>query len=757
MMVNQVYEAANDSFGLTGRHRVLWINPKSDEAVTIAIPVLSGKRAPTYVGGPKVRSASGLQAAVQSGDLVPVTQKMTGIFAMSDAEIEARYGRKKNGVCKQIAIRDKFFTAIEPLLKEIRSDRDAFFADGTWKRRICEAANNSNQGRNQFYTAIHKHLAFGAGKNSQLPFLFRCGGRGKTRKQLRRLGRPSALVRCGLADPIDHGLSCEDKEKLAWGYRVFKTDKMSVTEAFRMTSAIYWSCGTKIVDGEELPILLPSTQRPTLAQFERWGPAGLDNEQAWQTLLGRGEFDSNFRALYGTAMDGINGIGQVGLPDATSIDLNLVSMASRLDPIGSATRLIIHDAWSSMICGLHCGLEAPSQEVALLAVLSAATSKVDLCKRYGVEISENDIPAVFFAKFLVDNGEFRTEDIIRILSALDSGMELVRVGQGELKGTSESGHRVMHKLTGHKLDGTTKGKQKKRGEDAPALHGCWRFHEYMRLLLKAIVYHNCEQRVEAFMNAHPYGTAMKADGVPPIRKAIFEWGLKHGLVHSPACNEDALRATLLPSMRALVKENGVFLIRPDVGRRKDLVNGHRFVGPRVTELKWMERARRSGTFEIKVKVDPNELTSIWFADDHGFHELFNQGNDLLLVQKGTLFDSLAIQDNDVIDRGLDRDRDDQAHSDFVVSREVTNEHLKREKQAEIAAQAKKPSKRRLTKKVKEHRDAERQRMAAHSNGGAAPDEQNHDEPGADTQVLGLEQTNTSDDWMSTILERHRDQ
>lgn len=751
MIINQVYEARSPSFDMTGRHRVLWLDDENDEVLTIEIPNVSGKRTPKYVKSPKLRVLSDLSVAVDSGDLIPVHQRMTGIFAMSDKNIERRYPRKTKGKCKALAIRDKHYAEIRLLAEKVRDDRDGFFSDGNWRDELRAEAKKTQLGTNLFYTAFNKYLAFGVGRNALLPFYFRSGGRGKTRNQKRRLGNKSAAIRCGLVDENSEGLSDDDKDKLAWGYRVFKTDLMSVKEAYRMTCAVYWSSGTKIENGEELPLLLPSSARPTLAQFDRWGPKGEGNKDAWLTLLSDGEFDSNYRALLGSSMDGVHGIGQFGLADGTSADVHLVSLISRLLPIGCAKRLFIHEAWSSVIAGFDVGLNAPSQQTAMLAVLSAATSKVELCHRYGLDIEENDIPAIFFAKYLVDNGEFRTKEMIATLGRLGSGMELARVGRGDLKSVSESGHKSIHKLTAHKMFGTTKGRQRKRGEAAPALNACWTFHEFMRLILKAIIYYNCEQRVEAFMNAHPYGTAMKADGVPPIRKAIYEWGLKKGLLHCPAFDEDALRAALLPTMRALVKGNGVFLIRPDVGRRKDLVQSHRFVGPRIMALEWMEKARRSGTFEIEVKVDPNDLAKIWMADDHGFHELANVCNDVLLVQQGSLHDTLAIQDNGVIERSLDQQRDDQAHSDFVVSREVSNEHYLRLKKSEIAAAPGRVSKKQLTSDIEFNRELEKDLISTDKNRKRSPVQRQV--PSQEDNDAGVDDNG---DWMAEILEAHRE-
>lgn len=753
MKVNDVYEGTNGGYALQGMHRTLWANDDIDLVVTIAIPPLADGARAHYFRAPKYRSATALRTAIRSGDLRPTTLTLPGLFLMSDAQIAERYPPRRGRLSAPLQTRDRYFKALAPVIDSLQSDRRAFFENHLMVRSIWEAVDTSKYNPNQIYGAVHRYLALGIGKNGLLPFRYACGGRGKERRQTRRLGNTTLAFKRGLTAAKGYVLTAEDKEHLGWCWAVFMDGKRSVEDAYALAMGIYWSRGTKRVHGQEQPLLLPEEQRPTLPQFRRWGPRGLDNKAAWETLLSPTEWESNYRARTGTVLDGVNAIGQIAQCDATSCDQQLVTGASRLKPIGSAVRLVIHDTLSSMACGFHVGLEAPSEQVALLAVLSGATSKVELCRRYGVEIEEDDMPPVFFAKYLVDNGEFRTKHVIDVLTGLDSGMELTRVHRGDLKGLSESAHRSLHKLTSHKLSGTTRGRQRKRGEDAPALEACWRFHEYMRLFLMAVKYYNCQQRVEKFFNNHPFSSAMKRDGVPPVRKAIYQWCVRQGLVASPPSHLDALRAALLPEMKAVVRETGVHLVRPDHGDRNDLVQGHRYLGPRATQLKWLERARRSGHFMINVRANPNHLDRIWYIDELGLHELINVGNDAVFVQTATLVDSLTMQDQDVENRALSRQNAQQAHADLVIARSVADDAYRREKEAEIKARKKKPTKKALTANVRENRADEAARLTGPAERAQAPPTPADKAPSSPnpSQTPGNE-----GDWLDDILDGHRD-
>ena len=756
MKVNDIYEVTNDNYCLTGRHRILWVNKAEDLVVTIAVPDFLNGKLPYYFAGPKARSLLALQAAISSGDLRPTSVRLRGVFAMTDKKIAERYPGTGDKLSAPLRARDESFKVIEPALTALKDDRQEFFEDNGLREAVLKAERANGDGKNKIYNYLHRYLSLGIGKNALLPFRDRCGAPGKERKSKNSLGNTSEAFKAGLTSHKNYVWQDGDKEKLALCWSLFLDGKNSVEDAYELAMGVYWSDGTRIRNGEELPVLLPASQRPSLAQFRRWGSAGEGNKDAWELMLGYREWESNYRGLYGSEFDGINAVGQIARSDSTSCDNQLVTQTSRLLPIGSAKRLTILEGLTGVIPGIHVGLDAPSEEIALLAVLNAATSNVAMARDYGVELDEDDMPPIFFAKYLVDNGEFRTGRTIDVLTGLGSGLDLTPSYRGDPKGSGESVHHSLQKSLDHKITGTTKGRQRKRGEPKPALLACWTFPEYMRLLLIAVRYHNCEQRVEAFMNRHPYCSRMKRAGVPPIRKAIYQWCVSEGLIASPSYDTNVLRAALLPTMRAVVHHNGVFLLRHDRGDRKDIVASHRFVGPIVEANDWLAKARRTDTFEIDVHVHPNHLKSIWYADRHGLHELINASNDLAFVRTGTLHDSLALQNEDTIDRRLSRDETDQAKADVVIARTVQDDANRRQKQAEIAALPKKPTKKQLTSDVRANRETEREALA-----GATARELPIDSTDSSAPRLAVEQSDGAEtrtpDWLDQILEEHRNE
>ena len=747
-MIGSLYRVVDGSPEFEGMHRVLWINAQTDAAFTIAVPSLIPSPTNLYFRGPVRRSLGGLRASLAAGDLKPAELQLPGLLLMSDEQISARYPRKANSKTDPLEVRDRYATALKPLLASMERDRYTFFEAGGIAKEIREVEAKGDLRRNQVYSALHRYLALGIGTNGLLPLRYNCGAPGKEREQKNALGNTTAAYKAGLTEDAGFALGSDDKRNLANGWSAFMNGKNSKDDAYNLTMAVYYSEGTHIKDGTELPVLLPSNQRPSFSQFRRWGPKGLGNKEAWETFLRPYEKDSNYRALRGTVLDSVSAVGQLAMCDATPADKHLVSGASRLKPIGSATQLIVQDVYSSMISGIYLGLDAPSGQIALLTVLYSATDNTEECRKYGIEIGCDDIPPIFHSTYLIDNGEFRTKDVIKTLGGLGTSLEYTASYHGDLKGQVESTHRSLNKLEGHKTDGTTRGRPCQRGETAPALKATFRFTEAMRLRLQAVVYYNTEMRVEDFFNRHPLASAMRRDGVPPIRKAIYQWCVQNGYVESPPCNVDKLRAALLPEFDAMVRENGVFLTRPDRGRKVELLYPHRFLGPRATDLNWLEQARRFGTFSIKVRVDPNSLERLWYIDDFGIHELTNVASDIDFVRTATIADSLAIQDEDTENRKLSRSTFEQARTDFVATRSIADDKYRREKQAEIDAQEKPPTKASQTKHFRENREREKERLANESRTDKRPP------PQAD-EVETSRIKESSSDWFDSILAEHR--
>jgi putative transposase len=722
LKVNDVLRSISPDAPFVGLHRVLWIWTDVEDigrVMTVEIPCrVDGEPSPRYFKAPVKRSLPDVLIALDQSELVISKLTLPPIAYLPDESIRKIYSQRTTPTKRRLRTdsaslqkRDRQWALVEPIMRYIQDHPADAFETEVLAAMICDRISKTRCRRADINDALHRLLALGCGKNALLSSHQRCGGRGKSRapKNCTRLGRKNAAFVAGEVESPGIHLSLDDKQKLAMGWNRFLRQGKSVKAAYSLTCGAWWSEGVKLVDGEEVPILLPAKQRPTEAQFRFWGPRDAEGKSAFELLLAPNAWEKKYRPKLGSSFSGLTSIGQMGLMDATSNDVNLVSMVSRLKALGPANRLFLHEGLSDAICGVNCSLDAPSERTALLTILNAATDKVEFCKRFGVTITPDQFPTMFFGKIRVDNGELRTKGAIDAMSAVGSAIEFVERHRPERKGRNEAGHRSIHKLLDHRLDGTTRGRQRQRGEDHSAIAACWTWFEYMCELLRAIVYYNCHLDASALMREHPFHSEMARDSVPPNRAAIHAWCIKNNRIAIPPFEVDLLRAHLLPSIQAVVRQNGVFLLRPDRGDKPEIVWGARFSGQRMIELGWHKGTLK--TRYIDVKYDPDNLNKVWFLDALGMHCLKNLSDDTLRHQQ-TLADLLAMTDQEHLQELKRQDEDDQARSDFISHREHVNSRSRRAKNGEIKAANRKISKTEIKSNMGLNRQQESMRIDA---------------------------------------------
>lgn len=715
-----VLKGLGENSPIKGLQRVLWINNEIDEIYFIEIPTWEkDKSAPRYYKGPSKHSLSKLEETIASGDICITTVLPPTMAGWTDDQIRKRYpmrtkemkSKRPRTDCAVLQFRDERWKWAQPIVEYIDATPDTFFKYSQMASLIRARAEELGRSTIEIYDAVHRVLAHACGKNSLLPAFCRCGGSNKDRspKNALRLGRPNAAFNKGDVPSSGINLSIEDKRHLAFGHTRFLKQGRSVQEAYILTMGAWWSSGSKIEDGMEVPILLPAYQRPTVAQFRYWGTSDTDGKSAYELLLKDGDWELKFRAMLGSSLDGLNGIGQMGVMDATGSHVTFVSTGSALDAIGKGHRIVIHDGLSEVITGFYVGLEAPSESTANLAAYNSASDKVDLFERFGLTITSEQVPACHYRKIRLDNGEGRNKGFMGTMTAAGTALEYVRRRRAELKQQAESGHHSLHALLDDHLDGATHGRSPGRGEDHSAIAACWTWYNYMVEFLRAVIYYNCHADASSLLARHPFRTEMVRDNVQPNRSAIYEWCVKNNRVSIPAHDIEIIRSKCLPSFKAIVKQTGIYLCRPDRGAKTELVVGPRFIGRRSIELRWHEGVRSD--FQIEIRMDPNDTSKAWYYDELGIHCFENRSADRLALRTATLHDLLSMQDAHLIKNIASRTQSDQDQSDFVSHRENKNLELRSAKKKVIEQKDGKVSKASLKGNLSENRIKESHTIA----------------------------------------------
>lgn len=679
--VNQILSVPPGLFPFDGLVRVIWQRPELDRVWLIPIDQRK-PRAPAYA------SIVSLLAAMERGEVTAPIFKSDPRSLISAEKLAKAYP-PKNGQDQSfpIAYRERWWTVIEPLVAE--SWR--YFSGLCSLRSIVFPRSEALKvPYSAVFHALYRYWGGGATKAALLPYSFRCGGKGNKRAGTgRRLGRRTIKARMEGGANTNFPLEAEQIEVIQYVWRTHLGPLVTVSQAHEIMLRNYFVSHWEERNGVPEPVLVPKGKYPTLTQFRYHGPRQDQGKEAWKRDLTALELNLNHRRLAGPRPNGLFRIGAVGQTDGSTNDLPLRSVLDRTKIVGTCHVQLMIDEATRLIVGMHVGWSI-DDEAMKLTILNAASSKVEYCARYGITVSDDDFPKVIFAKLVGDRGEMHSDGIREAVSKLNGSIEILQTGRGDLKGAIEGANHIVHRAVAHKIEGTTHGRRRKRGEGEPALDSSLNIHEFTAKLIKAVIYINTRQPVEDLLTPE-----MIRDGVKPTRIAIWRWAQQKGYVAYVDCDEDRLVSALCPECDAVVRSDGVHLIHQSEasGGYLTTVRWLRYDGPIAQQEEWLERARNRGSFRIKVLHNPYDLRRIWFVHGSlGLQELREITDDALLSQPLTLREIVMAQ----TDMRLNADEVDhealEARIDLLNDRQVTLENAKREKFDAMAALGKPPSK-----------------------------------------------------------------
>jgi hypothetical protein len=663
---------------ITSPHRVVSVRRAEDAVWLIPLPSEKNDKGsrPRYLTGPKRHRLSTLSEALDQGHLVIEEVPPPGVWQMTAADYlnSASSPRERELRAKRLQRRDICWEAVQAIVGTGSAQDMAPIAKDL-AEKVKAVAKRYKRSQPTIYHWLHRYWAGGECLNSLLPNTNLCGGPGKRRPQrTRRLGRKSRMFKAGLLNSEGYVLTDKDKERLAMGYALVKPGT-TVADAYRLTMGAYWSEPHQDEQGRVHHHLLPANARPTKVQFEYWGRT-LHGSPLRRRLAGLDGWSTSTLALARSAQDQVQAIGQVAMIDSTSSDVYLTLVMSRLRALPPMHRIIVVDVASTLVIGFYMGWEAPSSATALQAILCAASDKADMAARFGVNLKPDEWPGVLHRLYLADNGEMKSAAIAEAERQFRFGVEYTKAYSGQSKSLVETQHHTDHKALDHKLPGTTRGRQRRRGEAPPADGALWNYYEYMREFILATIAHNDEE----VPDLAPFD--MRRAGVRPSRLNVFLWMRDHGMRADIPCDLNQLRAFTLPDRKAVMRRDGIHLLMERGGRR---IPGYRFFSDDLTAHPLWQRACRSGSSpKLTVKLDSQDLSHIWLPTEKGLLRVPNVQAEQALLEGmtfGELTDEIAVQD---LVSDCNREAQDQRGLDTLVRRGEITREAEREKKRQAA-------------------------------------------------------------------------
>ncbi len=492
--------------------------------------------------------------------------------------------------------------------KKLRNDRWPII-DYVWnqncirvldKRMRVELLEETSRKYQTYPNAIRRILSRfwqrGMTPNTLLPDFDKRGSHGFDTDTKR--GRPKKY---NAVDAEQSGINITDsiKEKIKESItRYYRTkNNPSVKDAYREMLKKYFSDPT-YKDGQIQSIIWSEDRIPTYHQFYYWFKKVTDKKKDIISRNGDREFLLKHRELLGdTSREGF-GPGSKYQIDATIADVYVVSSLNRDYVIGRPVLYIVMDVFSHLITGMYVGIEGPSWIGAMMALDNVVADKVEFCKNFDIEISQEQWPSSLMPeRILADRGEFEGHGPEGLIENLNVVIENTPPYRADLKGMVERNFRTTNERIRLRTPGAVRKAIRERGEHDYRLDAVLNLEEFTRIMIHEVIRHNNNQISNYDKSAFEIG-----DRVPSIPMEIWKWGMKNRRCGFMVHDREFIRMCLLPRDKASITREGIRF------------HGMFFSCDEAIKEGWFIDA---GKTSITVAYDPRSLDYIYIPDTKG--------------------------------------------------------------------------------------------------------------------------------------------
>lgn len=477
-------------------------------------------------------------------------------------------------------IRDQRWAYLKPLVTH-----EGMFDPAVRGPLIAEASERTHLSKTWFYTMWRRYLQGGQRINALLPRFDRCGGKGKSKEVTAETERIRTIMKQSVTEFLN------------------KPDQLSVPQVFQKMSEHYFHRG---FEPDGTPVLLPAEDRPTIHQFRYYIRTQTDPVMTNRARVGEREYLLKHRPRLGDARSLTFGPGFRYQVDGTSAGVEVLSRFDPSQKLGSGRIILVTDIATMAFVGISIGLKVESYESIMLALECAFTNKVAFCKRYGIEIGEDEWPIEGLPEALMaDRGPLKGYAGDNLVKSL--GVELDTTGpyRADMKPAIEWLNRsVKHELL-KQLPGAIP-KMQTRGGKKPGEGAQLTVEHLMQLFIPHILYYNNHYR----LNELRPDADMVRHRVKPYPLALWTYGMKNGMGRLQTLPADVIRMNLLPSAEAAMTDKGL------------LFKGVYYASEQSVLEQWAARARLRGRWSVPVRYDPRLVDFVYVVRDGGSYDVW---------------------------------------------------------------------------------------------------------------------------------------
>ncbi len=281
--------------------------------------------------------------------------------------------------------------------------------------------------------------------------------------------------------------------------------------------------------------------------------------------------------------------------DATVLDIYLINEAGGI--VGRPILTACVDAYSGLCCGYSLSWEGGTYSLRNL-MLNVITDKVEHCKKYGIEINQQDWNCNRLSgKFVTDMGsEYKGSNFEQIT---DFGVQIINLPsyRPELKSKVEKFFDCIQSYYKNQLKGkgVVEPDYQERGVHDYRKDACLTMENFEKIILHCIIFYNTKRILGNF----PYTEEMLALGIKPYANEIWNYGCRQdgcSLIH---VSREQLILTLLPRTTGRFTRHGLSangMHYHNVNFREQYLNGK----------------------ECAVAYNPDNVCQIWLIENGSY-------------------------------------------------------------------------------------------------------------------------------------------
>lgn len=370
--------------------------------------------------------------------------------------------------------------------------------------------------------------------------------------------------------------------------------------------------------------------------------------------------------------------------DATPADVYLLSAINPDKIIGRPIVYAIIDVYSRLVAGIYVGLEGPSWLGAMMALDNVVEDKVEFCKTYGIEITEDDWPQSYLPETIIaDRGEFEGYNVENLINNLNVKIENTPPYRGDLKGIVERYFRTTNEKIKHTTPGAIQKEYRVRGDADYRLRATLNLKEFTAIIIYQVIRHN-----KKVLDKYPRERGLLADEIPAIPIDIWKWGLKNRPCAFIKRERDIIRLNILPKAKASISREGIKYKKMFYSCEKAMEEQW-FINPEMKSVEFV--------------YDPRNMNNIYIPYNRGknYYKCF-------LLEKSYMYKDLNLEEV-VFQQELEYEQSEeqkvkQLQSDIELEQNIKNIISNAEKRQKNQTQGSKSSR---IKGIKENRLAEK--------------------------------------------------